>query len=512
MNFDVVIIGFGVVGTETLYYLSKKLKKSNNKISKIAIIEKKTENIPGGVAYGIENSKYGFFNNPLRLSHPEFISWIGEKENIGKLIKFVKENPEFMLNNWLRKNYSNLLKNNKEVYFPRLVYAFFLKERISTSLKKLRGKKIKIDFFSGELDEIKIKENIYLNASRALKKIKISKDFKKINIERNFKIIKNIRSKYLVIGTGILPPEKLPYAGNKKKDNYIWDFYAEGGTSNLIKKIYKIKKNKKKIVLTFIGNKAGLLETVQQIEHLIFNKGIDIKINTISSDPLTLQKARPSINSKNFKFSIFKIKNLKKVKKASKILDMLIKEIKFSEAKGFNKYDVWTNILNKNLLNYCYRKLSQTEKKLYHSIIFPKIRSITRYTFPETIASKERLEKKQKIKFIKAKATYIKSDKKRIKVFTNKKKSIDSDIVINVSGPVPIKKANDELSFIQSLKKISNHFNDRGFSTDKNFMLKNFIFLPGTLSNNFNPLRQTIIKVVTNNAHKVAKNILENKI
>ena len=43
-------------------------------------------------------------------------------------------------------------------------------------------------------------------------------------------------------------------------------------------------------------------------------------------------------------------------------------------------------------------------------------------------------------------------------------------------------------------------------------MLKNFIFLPGTLSNNFNPLRQTIIKAVTNNAHKVAKNILENKI
>ena len=191
---------------------------------------------------------------------------------------------------------------------------------------------------------------------------------------------------------------------------------------------------------------------------------------------------------------------------------MLIKEFKFSEAKGFNKYDVWTNILNKNLLNFCYSKLSKSEKKIYHSIIFPKIRNITRYTFPETIASKERLEKRQIIKFIKAKATYIKSSKEKIKVFTNKKKSIDSDIVINVSGPVPIKKASNEVSFIRSLKKISNQFNDRGFSTNKNFKLKNFIFLPGTLSNNFNPLRQTIIKAVTNNAHRVAKNILENKI
>ncbi len=512
MNFDVVIIGFGVIGTETLYYLSKKLKRSDNKISKIAIIEKKSDNIPGGVAYSIENSKYGFFNNPLRLSHPEFISWIGKRENIMKLIKFVKENPEFMLSNWLRKNYNKLLKNNKEVYFPRLIYAFFLKERITISLQKLKEKKVKVNFFSGEFDEIKLNGCIYLNASRTLKKIKISKNFKKINVERKTGVIKKISSKYVVIGNGVLPPEKIPYSGNIKKNNYIWDFYAEGGTSNLVKKIHKINKIKKKIILTFIGNKAGLLETVQQIERLIFNKGINIKINTISSNPLTLQKAKPSKNSKNFKFSIFKVKNLKKIKKASKILDMLIKEFKFSEAKGFNKYDVWTNILNKNLLNFCYSKLSKYEKKIYHSIIFPKIRNITRYTFPETIASKERLEKRQIIKFIKAKATYIKSSKEKIKVFTNKKKSIESDIVINVSGPVPIKKASDEVSFIRSLKKISNQFNDRGFSTNKNFKLKNFIFLPGTLSNNFNPLRQTIIKAVTNNAHRVAKNILENKI
>ena len=512
MNFDVVIIGFGVIGTETLYYLSKKLKKNHNKISKIAIIEKKSNNIPGGVAYSVENSKYGFFNNPLRLSHPEFISWIGERENIQKLVKFVNENPEFQLNDWLKKNYNNLLYNNKEVYFPRLIYAFFLKEKISISLKKLKEKRIKINFFCGEFNEIKVKECIYLKASKNLKKIKITKNFEKAKIKNEMSFIKNIRSKYLVIGNGILPPMKIPYLGKSKKNNYIWDFYAEGGTSNLIKKVKKISKVKKRIIITFIGNKAGLLETVQQIEHLIYNEGINIKINTISSNPLTLQKAKLSKNSKKFKFSIFKTKNLKKIKKASRILDMLTKEFKCSQSKGFNKYDVWTNILSKNLLNFCYNKLPQSEKELYHSIIFPKIRNITRYTFPETIASKERLEKKRKIKFIKAKATYIKSDNKKIQVFTNKNRSINSDIVINVSGPVPIKKASDEVSFIKSLKKISNRFNERGFSTNKNFMLKKSIFLPGTLSNNFNPLRQTIIKAVTNNAYRVAKHILGNKI
>ena len=39
-------------------------------------------------------------------------------------------------------------------------------------------------------------------------------------------------------------------------------------------------------------------------------------------------------------------------------------------------------------------------------------------------------------------------------------------------------------------------------------MIEKCIYSPGTLSNNFNPGRETIIKAITKNAHKVAKNIL----
>jgi hypothetical protein len=49
---------------------------------------KKSKNIPGGVAYSQENSKFGFFNNPLRLSHPEFIKWFNLIENKKKIINF----------------------------------------------------------------------------------------------------------------------------------------------------------------------------------------------------------------------------------------------------------------------------------------------------------------------------------------------------------------------------------------------------------------------------------------
>ena len=52
-------------------------------------------------------------------------------------------------------------------------------------------------------------------------------------------------------------------------------------------------------------------------------------------------------------------------------------------------------------------------------------------------------------------------------------------------------------------------YNERGFSTNMNFMLENGLYLPGTLSNNFNPGRETIIKAITKNSFKVAKNIIE---
>ena len=52
MLFDLAIIGFGVIGVETLYGIKQSLiKRKIKKIIKIAVIEKDLNNIPGGVAY-----------------------------------------------------------------------------------------------------------------------------------------------------------------------------------------------------------------------------------------------------------------------------------------------------------------------------------------------------------------------------------------------------------------------------------------------------------------------------
>ena len=70
---------------EKIFQKKKKLKKI-----KIAVIEKNLDNIPGGVAYSIKNSKFGFFNNPLRLSHPDFIKWFNFYIN-KKILEFAKK-------------------------------------------------------------------------------------------------------------------------------------------------------------------------------------------------------------------------------------------------------------------------------------------------------------------------------------------------------------------------------------------------------------------------------------
>ena len=102
MNFDIAIIGFGVIGTESLHKITSGLNKK--KKIKIAIIEKDTNHIPGGVAYSKTKSKYGFFNNPLRLSNGEFKIWIKQKKNIEKIINFINNNKHYNLNSWLSNN------------------------------------------------------------------------------------------------------------------------------------------------------------------------------------------------------------------------------------------------------------------------------------------------------------------------------------------------------------------------------------------------------------------------
>ena len=336
-----------------------------------------------------------------------------------------------------------------------------------------------------------------------------------INTKKNFIFIKKknqkikfLECKKMILGNGLLPPKKIKIIDQSLNKNYIWDFYSEGGTNNLLQKIKKFKNKDKKITITFIGNKAGLLETMLQLKDIIFERRYNVSINIISKKIATLNKAKFSNKDEKYKFIFFTNKHIKKINKAIQILSLLKKEFVNAKNKNFNKYDVWTEILNKKILDKSIHKLNKSEKKIYNLFIFPKIRNITRFTYPEPITAKEYLQKHKKIKMIKGKATSIKSLKKIILVRLDNRRIIKSHIVINVSGPVNLDQLNYESDLIKSIKLNVNKFDKRGFITNKKFMLTEQIYMPGVLSYNFNPSRQTIIKAITNNSRKVASKIL----
>ena len=150
-----IISGFGVIGTEVFHQIVKR-----NKFKKlhVCIIEKNFSNFPGGVAYSKLNSRYGFFNNPLRLSNIEFKNWVKKIPNQRKLIKYFRANKNLKLDKWLKKNVKNNYKflNLNEIYLPRSAYSIFLEEKFSQTLKILSKKKgfIKVDFYENELIEV----------------------------------------------------------------------------------------------------------------------------------------------------------------------------------------------------------------------------------------------------------------------------------------------------------------------------------------------------------------------
>ncbi len=512
MLFDLAIIGFGVIGVESLHGIKQALiKKKNKKIINIAVIEKDLNNVPGGVAYSKKKSKFGYFNNPLRLSHKDFIEWFKQKKNKDSIINFSKNNKDYNLNDWLEKNRFLLSKKfvfYKEIYLPRLIYSFFLKDKIISFLENKKKLKIKLRFFKGEVINLNRGKHYTLLPKKNLKVINYDLNNDQIVFKKKkISSINRLNTKKIIIGTGLIPPKKIKEVIKHTNNNYIWDFYTSGGTSNLIRKINLIHKKKKNIKLVFIGNKAGLLETMQEIETLINKKKISIKIICISKNSLTLQKAERSKKFNLFKYKFFIKKNINKISKAHQISDLLFKEFKYAIKMKFNKYDVWTHILKDKIMIHCYNRLSQKEKKIYNQKIFPLIRSKTRYTYPETVSAKNRLLKNKKIVFIKDKVIQIIKNKKNIFLKTKTRKFISSDIVINVSGPVTIIENKNEIKLVNALKKITNKINETGFTPNNNFMLEKGLYIPGTLANNFNPGRQTIIKAITNNSHKVTQNI-----
>ncbi len=534
MNFFYTSIGGGITGIETLINIVQNLKKHKfryikKKVIHLAVVDKRPENIPGGVAYGFQNSQYGFFNNPIRLSPRNFTNWVKQKKNKKRIIDYLQKYGGYTGKKWIKNNRVILNKNNnkkfQELYLPRVSANFWMEDKfinlikIINQINKNSNLFIKINFYSGEVSDItnnKKYKQIIFKANKCFElDYSIKKNsLKKINFYQTGKVFSSIYSLSQSIGIGLTPPKQIASGRAQSNENYIWDFYDEGSTSGLLKKIREL--NKKSIKIYFIGYKAGLLESLPELLENIKKIKSKVKIYCSSRDLKTIQMAKHSSSRRKYKLFFLSNKYIKKINTAKKLYESINKELEQSKISNHNKYDIWTEILKKNIISRCIKNLSKKEKIKYDSHYHSKLRNNTRFTYPETILAREKLIKKKYLisnKEIVNKVDFIKN---KLIVFSvnqlNKKKNYNCDLVVNVSGPISVKKIRKEIPLISSLKRKGAQSTFNGFIVNKNFEIKGFknTFTPGTIALGYNPERKTIIDAILKNSSVVGRNVYKN--
>jgi len=536
MRFSHISIGGGVTGLETIISafesIQKKLNKYKikNKKFTFAIIDKNPENIPGGVGYGYKVSRFGYFNNPIRLSPIKFSNWLNKSENKKKLIDYLVKNGGYTGQNWIKKNKTNLLsskiKNLKELYIPRAIFNFWMEEKLLFLISKIKKANKKLEnffdlkFFKGEVIAIKKYKGNYqkiILKNKVCTKLnyKITNHpFKKIYFINTCNENNPILSITQNIGLGLPPPKQLATLQAQNDGNYIWDFYAQGSTELLIRKILNLGKNNKKIRLYFIGYKAGLLESLTELKHLIIKKKIKIEIICSSKNLESIQKAELSLDKKKYEFKLLKNVKSHEINTAKKLYLSILKEFQLAVSSGYKKYDVWTKILSNKILYKYINKFSPNEKKEYYDIYHNKIRYITRFTYPETILARDELLKMKILKTKKEKVRKVDIFNKKLIVKTinskNKLNNYICDIVINVSGPLNANTIKNEIPLVKSLKSRGAKTTiSGGFLVDSNFQISGIknIYTPGILSRGFNPERKTIINAILQNSQRTGQSI-----
>ena len=272
-------------------------------------------------------------------------------------------------------------------------------------------------------------------------------------------------------------------------------------------KLFFINLNKNKINLLLIGNKAGFLEPLNELKRLIFFNKINLKIYCFSKDNKFLNYAIPS--NKKYRLQLI---NKTKFKSAHELFNGILHEFNIGKKNKHKKYDVWTEILRSKIINKHFNHLNKHEKEIYNYTYFDKIRSLTRFTNPETLKARDYLMKKKKLFFKNLEVCKIKgfSDKLKVYCSINNNKNFKFDIVVNVSGPNNLNNINQLPIILKKLYKnkliklIKNNY-----SVDKYFRSNNCknIYIPNMMAHGFNPNRETIIKAILQNVSKSSLNL-----
>ena len=124
MLFDHISIGGGVIGFNSTEKIINHLignREVKNQEFNFAIIDKKIDNIQGGVAYSTKLSRHGYFNNPIRLSPKYFIEYIKGNKFKKELLSHLNTKAGYVDKIW-KKKYFNTLNNSNKINSMNFIF------------------------------------------------------------------------------------------------------------------------------------------------------------------------------------------------------------------------------------------------------------------------------------------------------------------------------------------------------------------------------------------------------
>ncbi len=267
--YDLVIVGSGISCTYTLIHyislLKEKLNKAAtlpNKLIRVAVLDKFGE-FWTGIPYGGRTGKQSLIITALKEFLPpaeleRFVTWL--TNNYDAVLQSLKSRPGVLNQQWL-KSYEEAIAvgNWSELFIPRYVFGWYLKEQIEELLTEAKNKEyLECDRFVGEV----------LNVQKAEAQ-KYQVDF--ASSEQNNSLI--AEKVVLAIGS---PPNKASFLSNFDKSENdknicaIANMYEPSQNSNieLILEFLKQSDTPQDNKVLIIGSNASALETLYSLNNM----------------------------------------------------------------------------------------------------------------------------------------------------------------------------------------------------------------------------------------------------
>jgi uncharacterized NAD(P)/FAD-binding protein YdhS len=481
--YDLAFVGSGIACTYTIIHFINLLDQAplNQKV-KMLVIDKADE-FWVGIPYGNRSG----FNSLIITSLKDFLSidelelfktWL--KNNINWVFKDFQKRNGTLSSEWLENNEKRLAENDWDnLYLPRYIFGYFLRERVITLLESAVKKNI-LDYQLLSADVIDIQKNdaIY-----------------KLTLKDNFSNKLEIESSKIILSIGSPPKKNLSTSENYESlsgVNLIEDLYQPELEAN-IKQIYdslKKSENKEQNNILIVGSNASALEAAYNIMDISGMGDLVNKFYFLSRDgSFPYRSSNGQINlDEDTLVALNSLKNSSKIT-SKQILEAVKKDVELMKTLNVNIADIIYHI--SNIINALVVRLSPYEQKIFVNKDGVEIGKFQRKAGKEYCDVVDNLFIINKLESLKGKFVGLVCQEEKfnhieyLESQTSLKKTFDKPVkfIINCCGfeDLTMDSSSELILSLISNNICRTNTSKRGFTVNENFEADNNFFIMGPL-------------------------------